>query len=114
MTTAKPHNLRVSNKLRLVGLTAGKVTERFILRLVEEFIGIIEHKWKSEHPLVFLVVILRQEPDVQKHCDIRKSMAKRLDEWEADRYATLVRNVEERGKMSTTEREREREREIQR
>ena len=56
--------------------------------------------------LVYLAVILRQEPDMRKYCNIRKLMAKRLDEWEAGRYATLVRNVEERGQQSTIERAR--------
>ena len=56
--------------------------------------------------MVCLAVILRQEPDVRKYCDIRKLMAKRLDEWEAGKYATLVRNVEERGRQGTIERAR--------
>jgi len=96
----------VMSRLRLVDLPVGKVMERFILRLVEEFKGIRERLWNSERVLVFLAVILRQEPDVHKYCDIRKFIAKRLDEWEAGRYTTLVSKVEERGRMSTIKRER--------
>ena len=43
---------------------------------------------------------------MQKYCDIRKFMAKQLDEREAGRYATLVRNVEEQVRPSTIKRER--------
>ena len=96
----------VMSRLRLVDLPAGKVTERFILRLVQEFKGLRESLWNSERVLVFLAVILRQEPDVRKYCNIQKFIAKRLDEWEAGRYTTLVCNVEERVWPSTVKRER--------
>jgi len=47
------------SKLSLVNLPAGKVTERFTLRLVNGFKVAREFKWNSKQVLFFFAVMLR-------------------------------------------------------
>ena len=63
----RQYKITVLSKLKLVDLPTGKTSELMINTLTAEFKGVRERKWNSERPLVFLAVMLRQEPGVRKY-----------------------------------------------
>ena len=88
-----------TGRSNLVDLPTGKVTERFILKATAEFKGVRERKWNSERVLVFMAVMLQKEPGRQKYGEIRQLLSQRLDDWEAGRFAMLVRACLDRSKV---------------
>ena len=68
----------------------GKVGNRFIWMLADEWTGIRARKWNSEKPLIFAPIILRKTNGVYKASDIRKHIICRLDEWEKENFAALL------------------------
>ena len=91
----RQYKIVVLSKLKLVELPTGKTSEMIVNTLMAKFKGVREQKRNSERPLVFLVVILRQEPGVREYDVICQHLASRLRQWHEGKYATLVRNVAE-------------------
>ena len=77
----RQYKIVVLSKLKLVDLLTGKTSELMINTLTAEFKGVHERKWSSERPLVFLAVMLRQEPGVRKYGEIRQLLASRPKQW---------------------------------
>ncbi len=104
----------VLSNVALVDLPTGKVSERFVTKLRDEFKGVRDRKWNSERVIVFLSCVLRKEPGRQKYSEIRKLIGDRLDMWDAGEHAILVRNAVERGKVNTISRRRNTEEQVAR
>ena len=81
------------SKLKLLDLSTGKTSEMIVSTLMAEVKGVREQKWNLERPLVFLAVMLRQEPGVRKYAEIHTILASWLKQWNEGKYATLLRNV---------------------
>jgi len=62
--------------------------------LMAEFGGKHKQRWNLEQLLVFLVVMLWQEPGVIKYAKICTLLASRLKMWRVSKYTTLMMNVE--------------------
>ena len=71
----RQYKIVVLSKLKLVELPTGKTSEMIVNTLMAKFKGVREQKRNSERPLVFLVVILRQEPGVREYDVIRQHLA---------------------------------------
>ena len=61
--------------------------------LVGELQGICDRRWNSERFIVFQTVTLQRARHVTASRDIRRRIAKRLDVWEARRFAMLVEDT---------------------
>jgi hypothetical protein len=72
----------------------GKVGRRFLTILTHEFQGVRERRWNSEHPLVFVAVILQTTPGVRRSKDIRSRLTNRMDLWDQGQFKALVDDTE--------------------
>lgn len=75
-------------------LPKGKVGQRFLSMLVNEFRGVRERKWNSERVVVFITTVLRRTPSVKRACDVRARILQRLALWETGCFAALVDDTE--------------------
>ena len=56
----------------------GRVGRRFVKMLALELKGVRDRRWKSGRPLVFSAVVLQKLAQVQKACDIRDWLDRRM------------------------------------
>ena len=61
----------------------GKTGRRFLSLLVDEFKGVRNRIWNSEHVIVFMMVVLQRAEGVKKSAAIQKRLETRMDMWEA-------------------------------
>ena len=81
--------------LQLYDLPNGRWAHRFLETLTHLWNGVVERRWNSERPLVFLACILQRVRGISRMHDIKPIIWGRLDAWDAERYVALVREVEE-------------------
>ncbi len=68
---------------------------RFVSQLAKEFEGVCKWKHKSELSLIFPVVILCQNPQVIKACDIWQWIERHMDLWDEGHISALSNCVDE-------------------
>jgi hypothetical protein len=59
------------------------------------WVGVLQHRWNLEQPLVFQVVILSYIHGINWFHNIKPIIWGQLDAWEAAQYVALVKEVEE-------------------
>jgi hypothetical protein len=72
----------------------GRVGRRFVATLAREFKGVQARQWNSEHPLVFVSVVLQTTPGVKRARDIRQRLEQRMNLWDQGQFAALVDDTE--------------------
>ena len=70
-----------------------KVERRFVNALTEELRGIRDRRCNSERFIVFQTVTFQRARHVTASREIRRRIERRLDAWEAGRYAMLVEDT---------------------
>ncbi len=80
--------------LLLYDLPNGRWATRFLETLTDLWVGVVERRWNSEHPMVFQACILWRVRGISHFHDVKPIIWGRLDAWDAERYVTLVREVE--------------------
>jgi hypothetical protein len=89
-------HLRVAAcNLPLYDLPNGRWATRFLERLTNLCVGVVERRWNSERPLVFQACILQRVRGISRFHDVKPIIWGRLDAWDAECYVALVREVEE-------------------
>ena len=58
--------------------------------LASEFDGVLDRRWNSERPLVFIAVVLQKTPTCRRARDVRTRLSLRMDHWERNRIGALV------------------------
>jgi hypothetical protein len=81
--------------LPLYDLPNGRWATRFLKRLTNLCVGVVERRWNSERPLVFQACILQRVRGISRFHDVKPIIWGRLDAWDAECYVALVREVEE-------------------
>ena len=89
------YNRVASCSLPLYNLPNGRWAQRFLTTLTDLWVGVIQHHWNSERPLVFQTVILRHVRGITRFDDIKPIVWGQLDAWDAGRYVALVKGVKE-------------------
>jgi hypothetical protein len=84
-----------SCSLPLYNLPNGQWALCFLTTLTNLWVGVIQHCWNSERPLVFQAVILCRVRKISQFHDVKSIIWGWLDAWDAGRYVALVKEVEE-------------------
>jgi hypothetical protein len=71
----------------------GRWATRFLETLTSLWVGVVEHRWNSERPLVFQACILRSVRGISRFHNVKPIIWGRLDAWDAERYVALVRGM---------------------
>jgi hypothetical protein len=71
----------------------GKVGAMVVEKYAELLDGVIDRRWNSEKPLVFLACILRRRQGCIRSKDIRRRIENRLELWEDGKFNALVQNT---------------------
>ena len=82
-------------KLLLYDPLNGQWATWFLKTLTGLWMGVVEQQWNSECPLVFQACILQQVCGINRFHDVKLVIWGQLDAWDAGRYLTLVKAVEE-------------------
>jgi hypothetical protein len=94
-TWQRLYNHVAACSLPLYTLLNGRWAHCFLTTLADLWIGVIQRRWNSERPLVFQAVILRPVRGITQFHDVKPIIWGWLDAWNAVRYVTLVKEVEE-------------------
>ncbi len=81
--------------LQLYNLPNGHWAHRFLKRLTDLWVGVVQHRWKLEQTLVFQVVILNPVCGINWFHNVKPISWGWLDAWDAGRFVALVKEVEE-------------------
>jgi hypothetical protein len=79
----------------LYNLPNGRWANQFLETLSSLWIGVVEHRWNSVHPLVFQAVLLCRVRGVDRFHDVKPIIWGWLDAWEAGQHVALVKAIEE-------------------
>ena len=71
----------------------GKVGQRFLTMLAEEWRKVRGRETNSERALIFPAVIMRRDGGIRKAKDIRRRLTSRMNLWESGKIAELVQDT---------------------
>jgi len=89
-------HLRVAAcNLPLHDLPNGRWAHWFLETMTDLWVGVVEHHWNSERPLVFQACALWRVRGISRFHDVKPIIWGRLNAWDAGCYVALGREVEE-------------------
>ena len=83
----------VELSVKQINVPSGPTGRRFVEQLDDEFQQILKHKSNSEKLLVFLCVMLQQDPRSKGTANHKRRLNTRLNLWKAQSYDRLVHDT---------------------